>query len=302
MGITDGTADHPAAALAAPSPRMGGRDRLGVLYGESRDVAGAVRGYQGAVTSSVDFGFRARRKHPGLAVDVACEPCGHPSLLLQQIEIGRIPDELREIGLIDDELTAQFEGQFFEARPDVILLSIGPAATQSLWRRSNGTYIVRLPERWEQRWSAAQRAWIHEHLEPMGPVTGEQFRRDLARLVREVKAHGGAHVVVLNASTFNPREEVWRLNRDADSLSLRIHAMNLAVMKVSRAEGISIVDVDRLIAELGARNVVSGAVDYTAAAFDVIGDELIRIMEDIGFFEKRPLAPQLGSEGRDDDL
>ena len=56
----------------------------------------------------------------------------------------------------------------------------------------------------------------------------------------------------------------------------------------------SIVDVDRILAELGGTSHATGAFQYSLQACDLICAELFRIMQDIGFFEHRPLIPQMG--------
>jgi hypothetical protein len=121
-----------------------------------------------------------------------------------------------------------------------------------------------------------------------------RFTADLADLIQRVKAGSGAHVIVMNGSTVDPADRVTRYAGRPDPLAVRVNRANLALMDLSIREGISIVDVDRLIAELGGRDHVTAPMRYSPAACRVIGDEILRILEDIGFFERRPLVMQLG--------
>jgi hypothetical protein len=64
---------------------------------------------------------------------------------------------------------------------------------------------------------------------------------------------------------------------------------------VSHDEGISIVDVDRLIAELGAAGNVDGPAAYGPEACARIAAEIVRIIDDYGFLDERPLLAQVGA-------
>jgi hypothetical protein len=82
---------------------------------------------------------------------------------------------------------------------------------------------------------------------------------------------------------------------------VRISLFNLALYEISVLEGISIIDVDRMIAELGAENHVVGPMTYSDAAYHHITQEFLRVMEDIGFFEHRPLMLQIGKRPKAGD-
>ena len=75
---------------------------------------------------------------------------------------------------------------------------------------------------------------------------------------------------------------------------LRLHKLGLALLELSIQEGISLIDVDRQLAELGAQRHVRAAGRYSEEAYQTIGREFVRVLEDIGFFENRPLIQQLG--------
>ncbi|MGI9611188.1 MAG: hypothetical protein ACR2NL_12920 [Acidimicrobiia bacterium] len=122
----------------------------------------------------------------------------------------------------------------------------------------------------------------------------DTFRENLRTAIRHVKEHSGAHIIVLNASNIDPEELTFNYSRVDVTLPERIRRLNLALVNLSIDEGISIIDVDRIVAQLGAANHVNGVVDYSCEASQVIGDEFLRIVEDIGFFEERPLLMQRG--------
>ncbi len=82
-----------------------------------------------------------------------------------------------------------------------------------------------------------------------------------------------------------------------EPISLRIQRLDLMVIGVSHEEGISIIDVDRKVAELGAGGNVVAPMVYGPAAAAAIIDETMRVVADYGFLDDRPLLAQVGAKG-----
>jgi hypothetical protein len=120
------------------------------------------------------------------------------------------------------------------------------------------------------------------------------LRAGLETLIGDVKAVGGPHLLVWNTSSVVPGDRTSRYRPGDEPLAIRAHRLNLVLMELSVRHGISIVDVDRVIGELGAAAHVREAFRYSAEASDALGEETLRILEDIGFFEARPLVAQIG--------
>jgi hypothetical protein len=124
------------------------------------------------------------------------------------------------------------------------------------------------------------------------------YRDQMAEVVASLKERVGAHVIVFNGSSIDPDDTASGYTRGLDTPVLRVHRLNRVLVELSMLEGVSLVDVDRLLAELGAAGHVTGLLDYDAEACGVLCDELMRVLADYGFFEERPLVAQLGSRGR----
>jgi hypothetical protein len=122
----------------------------------------------------------------------------------------------------------------------------------------------------------------------------DEFRNALQAVVRMLKDDVGCHVIVQNACSVDPDDRTINYHGIEDPLSLRIHRLNLRLLELSMLEGISILDVDRIVAELGAGKHVTKVLDYSAEACEAIARELVRVLADYGFFEQRPLVLQLG--------
>jgi hypothetical protein len=74
--------------------------------------------------------------------------------------------------------------------------------------------------------------------------------------------------------------------------------LNLVVVDVSHSEGISVIDVDRKIAEVGAENAVVAPSRFNEVGCGVIAGEVVRLIEEYGFLDERPLLEQVGARGK----
>lgn len=128
--------------------------------------------------------------------------------------------------------------------------------------------------------------------------TVQGVRQDLVDVIGLVKEKVGAHVLVANVSTIDPADGTHNYHGlTEDPIPLRAHRLAHMLVRVSHEEGISIIDVDRLLAEMGAAHNVEAAMSYSPAACAVIAAEVVRIVEDYGFLDERSLVGQVGAKG-----
>lgn len=119
---------------------------------------------------------------------------------------------------------------------------------------------------------------------------------DLEAVIRIIKQDIGAHVLILNVSTLDPSDATITYHALAEEpFGLRAHRLDLMLVEVSHQEGISIIDVDRLLAELGGRENVEAAARYGPRACERIAAEVVRVIADYGFLDDRPLLAQVGA-------
>jgi hypothetical protein len=109
--------------------------------------------------------------------------------------------------------------------------------------------------------------------------------------VMAVARPAGTRLLVLNGSTVVP-------DPPGPPTSLAIHRLDLELLQSSVDEGLSIVDADRVLAESGADHHVEAPLRYSAAACSALRDEVVRILEDYGYFDERPLLEQAGRAAR----
>lgn len=129
-----------------------------------------------------------------------------------------------------------------------------------------------------------------------GSDESDEFQADLTAVVRLLKELG-AHVFVVNASSVDLDANVSTYEGlDREPPVLRAHRYNLATMRVSANEGISVVDADRLVAEIGGAEAVTSFLTYSATGASAISRELLRVIVEYGFMDNRPLLPQVGKD------
>jgi hypothetical protein len=129
-----------------------------------------------------------------------------------------------------------------------------------------------------------------------GPLDTNEFLSDSKRLCVMLKDMG-VYVLIANIATFDPLDSVTNYSGlVVDTPSLRAHKVAAAIIDLSYQLGISVIDADRLLAEMGAAEHVESIGRYSAAACAAICAEVQRILEDYGFFEERPLILQTGRQ------
>ena len=184
--------------------------------------------------------------------------------------------------------------RLFQHASDVVVFSLEPEITRPVWIHKKTGFQVSPHPDWEQKWSFDQKQSFSEHYEPQGLVPVERFRQGFARLAADIKERLAAHIIVFNCFTFDPDDRTRSYFGVQGTPALRALKFNLALIDISTEQGISIVDVDRVLAELGGASHVTKVFRYSPQACELIRDEFFRVLQDIGFFEHRPLVMQVG--------
>jgi hypothetical protein len=113
----------------------------------------------------------------------------------------------------------------------------------------------------------------------------EVFRQVTTAAIDLLKRHQ-VTVLLLNGSTVRPGSHLAGMTEVA--------ALNLGCLELSVETGVSVIDVDRAIAELGADEHVLAPLTYSDAAHHAISDVVADILVDYGFFDDRPVLAQVG--------
>lgn len=104
----------------------------------------------------------------------------------------------------------------------------------------------------------------------------------------------GAHVIAVNGSTYDPDDDTSCYRDGIDRPALTLHWLDIALIELSVLDGISIVDADRIVAEVSGHRAVERLLTYTTPGADAICAEIVRIVDDYRFLQPGPLVPQSG--------
>ncbi len=118
-------------------------------------------------------------------------------------------------------------------------------------------------------------------------------RAALVELAGFVRERLNAHTVVLNASTLQPAasdqpaasERSGVLEPD-EPASLRIRRVDLAAMEASHESGLSVLDADRLAAEIRLADKVRGPYEYAPEINGALRSMLASILGELGFAQR----------------
>lgn len=206
----------------------------------------------------------------------------NPRLDLLAEADGRVPAALaaRPLPFVAYPPEAQFSAAFFEAEADAYLLSIQQElATWAMRHREEGWgfYAERM-----EAWSAADRDWARATLRREPPPAPEGVAAALEAVIARLRARTAAPVLVFNLSAYVPGETAHSLAGLGETVATRIRRLNLALAEVSMRTGVSVIDVDRVLAGAGAARLKFDALHMTAEGCRLVAEEVARVLEDLG--------------------
>jgi hypothetical protein len=127
---------------------------------------------------------------------------------------------------------------------------------------------------------------------------GEQFRASFGPFAQAVKA-AGITVVAVNGSTVDPHDQVFSYADAGVSPSLVVHQLDLELIRMSMLEGVSVLDTDRVVSQLGGASHVPHLMAYDEVVAAGVVAELALILEEYGWFDDRPILAQRGQRDRE---
>lgn len=154
----------------------------------------------------------------------------------------------------------------------------------SVFRNRDFGYVVQPPSNYLETWDEGSIRWLRQHFESLEPQSADEVGEGLRRLA-ELLPDG--NLIVYNTSTVFTDDETVR----GEHRTLRAHRMALTLDKAAEDVNISIIDVDRVIAELGANEHIVGPGVYSAAAAMAIAEEASELILDLP-----AIAPLIDSE------
>lgn len=244
-----------------------------VMLVESADVSGSI-GRSGLLESHL-------RPHDpaGFVVDVVTVSGGRCDVLAQRLESAHSPAMS-----VPAELATWFDNATVPVQlPDslaVLVLSLADALTADVWRHRTTGLLIQPPGDRAETWSAQAEEWLAEGFDPV-PPDSDLLAAGVASIAKHLEPLDAA-LVVLNTSTYVPGEEVfWYRPGDPETRAVRAARINLVADRLIPDLGLTVVDVDRVMAELGAGESVTGAAQYTTEAQEVLAEETLAAIRDL---------------------
>lgn len=224
-----------------------------------------------------------RTRYPNNLVRIKHETWTRSDALLKCA--GTAPEALtcRDVPLGPYSLASQFSTAVFATPADAFILSIQPDVTTSLMRHKRDGFLF-YPGSVET-WPAADRAWLRTDCETMGLLDVDAAIENLAAIVAKIRNNSQSPILIYNLSPIIPGEQIHCHMGLGETFSTRIRKFNLGLIRLSEESGISIVDVDAIVAQHGAARLKLDAVHLNPEGYALMAEEVARILGDLGVWD-----------------
>jgi lysophospholipase L1-like esterase len=130
-------------------------------------------------------------------------------------------------------------------------------------------------------WPAFDRDWLSRSFAPgERPDVGASMAA-FEGLFERLRRHTGAPILIYNLSPIIPGEWIHCHQGFGDSLSTQIRRFNLGLLELSERLGISVIDVDGVLARAGADRLKLDAIHLTPDGYRLVAEEVVRVLEDL---------------------
>ncbi len=219
-----------------------------------------------------------RERWPDTLVRVRHETWTRSDALLEAN--GNVPAELlaHVVPLEPYSPATQFSTALFDTAADAYVLSVQPDIMTNLVRHGRDDYLF-CAYQWPS-WPETDVAWLRKEFAPIPVLDAAESMRNLGRIVERLRARTQAPILVYNLSSAVLGDTVHCHQGLGDILSTRIRRFNLALVELSQRSGVSVVDVDAIVARMGASRAKVDSLHLTAQGCEAVAREVVRILED----------------------
>jgi hypothetical protein len=198
---------------------------------------------------------------------------------------GTVPDAFsgRDLPLGAYSLASQFSNAVFTTAADAIILSIQPDVTMSLVRHRRDGFLFYPSD--AETWAADDQAWLRSNYEASGLLAVDVAMNNLAAVVAKIRSHSEVPILIYNLSPIIPGDQIHCYAGLGETFSTRIRKFNLALAGLSEDSGISIIDVDAVVARHGADALKLDAVHLKPQGYHLLAEEVVRVLDDLGVLD-----------------
>jgi lysophospholipase L1-like esterase len=198
---------------------------------------------------------------------------------------GAVPEEVagRNLPLGAYPARSQFSRAIFDITADAIVLSVQPDVTSGMMRHRAEGYFFYPSE--ASNWPAEDREWLTTQFESVSRLSVADSMANLATIVDRIRKNSEAPILIYNLSPIIARETIHCYLGLGETMSTRIRRFNLGLAELSEETGVSIVDVDSIVARHGADALKIDAMHLTPEGYELVAREVVRVLDDLGLFE-----------------
>ncbi len=199
---------------------------------------------------------------------------------------GEIPPSLvgKDLSLGAYPLQSQFSTKLFEPGYDAIVLSLQPDIATGLYRHRQEGYLFYAAE--SETWARDHREWLKSDFELVPPLSVSAAMDNLSQIITRIQSVSDTPILIFNLSAVIPGDTTYCYLGLDETYATRIRRFNLALVELSARAGVSIVDVDAIIARHGAQTLKLDAVHLTPLGYELAAVETARILSDLGVLDE----------------
>jgi hypothetical protein len=221
-----------------------------------------------------------RALYPGVTVRLRHEiSAGFRSILEAD---GVTPDEVAERAHLQGSYwnLGQYSTAVFTAEADAIILSIQADIQAPSYRHRRDGYLFCGDDM--ARWPDVHKRWLAESFERLRTPDVAKTVDAFEQLHQRLRRHTDAPILVFNMSSAVPGEHIHCFQGLEGIFSTQIRRYNLALIELSESLGISVVDVDGILARAGAERLQVDVTHLTAEGHRLVAEEVVRVLADLG--------------------
>jgi hypothetical protein len=221
-----------------------------------------------------------RTQYSQAVIRVRHETCTRSDALLDTD--GNVPVELvdRPLPLGPYPVSTQFSTRIFETEADIIVLTVQPDIATSLVRNRETGFLF-YPSN-AASWSQTDKEWLATNFTQVEPLDVASSMANFERIIARLRQRTEAPILIYNVSAIVPNEAIHCHQGMDDLYSTRSRRFNLGLIELSEKTGVSIIDVDSLIARAGADRLKLDAMHLAPEGYRLIAQEVVRVIDDIG--------------------
>ena len=229
-----------------------------------------------------------RSLHPGIVTRVQHELWTRSDALLQPATAAPADLVQRSLPLAPYTPASQFSQALFQSDADAIVLSVQPDLMTALVQHRRDGYLF-YPNNLDS-WPANDRQWLRLNFEAAGLLDVAASMTNFESIIVRLRARSRAPILIFNCSSVVPGDAIHCHSGLEDILSTRIRRFNLALIELSERTGISIIDVDSIVARGGADRLKYDAVHLTPEGCRLVAEEVVRVLDELDVFSPSEIS------------